>query len=790
MNLAPDDLDTLARTVWGEARNQSDQGQQAVVSTVLNRVNAGTYGKSIHDVILAPKQFSAWNDPRKLIDVDPNSKEYKRAAANVQAAAADNAPDYSGGATHYYAPSGMPKGEPPSWIKDMTNTANIGGHKFFTPTKTANAEPDLLGSWQTSPTTSQEPSAPVSSEPDLLGSWSNATPTMAGSPQQAIPFKEGETPGESTARWVSEHQANNPVDAAIRFGAGANRGIGNVADTLAQGIGYVGEKGANALSSAGVISPETAANVAQWHAGMNSDIQRENDLWNAQAKGSGFAQAGQIAGQVAGSAPMMVAPGAVLPAAGRAALAARPLLNTALSGAAAGGETSALTSSASPDPLSQQTLTGSVIGGLLGPVGYGLGKGANALAQLSGVDAATARLAAMARDRFGINVGPGQISANPMVRIADSVLQRTPLSGHAADVAARQSAFNSAAIKSMQTPISANAVTPPVMAAVKDHLSNEFETTLPKLEAHLNPNLQGVIQRVTDATDYLPAEDARVINKLKDDVLKQFTGVSAIPGKATAPTTGTSGLAKMDGSQIQAMIAKGSTLDRAINGSSPNVSHYASELKEGLLDAVGQTPTGRPKTAKAYLDTLQRYQTARLGWKNMKTLEPLAEKATTGDISPALLMNEVRKSYGGMAYGGGGDLADLARIGQRFLKEPGSSNTSERGAAMLALGKAGLTYGALAGGAYAFDPEDFQRNALLGLSVLGTARGASSLLRSNKLAGAMIRNAPGMPATPFAQNMARRFNALAPVAAPTYRQQKPVPTFDERFRGIGLNQAQ
>lgn len=131
MNLAPDDLDALTRTVVGEAGNQPDQGQQAVASTVFNRLNAGGYGRSIHDVVLAPRQFSSWIDPRNLIAVDPSSKQYKRAAGNVQAAAADGATDYSGGATHFYAQSGMPGGRAPSWAKDLTQTAEIGGHKFF-----------------------------------------------------------------------------------------------------------------------------------------------------------------------------------------------------------------------------------------------------------------------------------------------------------------------------------------------------------------------------------------------------------------------------------------------------------------------------------------------------------------------------------------------------------------------------------------------------------------------------------------------------------------------------------
>ncbi len=319
------------------------------------------------------------------------------------------------------------------------------------------------------------------------------------------------------------------------------------------------------------------------------------------------------------------------------------------------------------------------------------------------------------------------------------------------------------------------------MASARARLGNEFETTLPQLEAHLNPNVQSRIQAVTDATEYLPAEDGRIVNRLKDDIIRQFTGVSAQPGVASRAVNA----GRMDGSQIQAMIAKGSPLDRAINGSSPNVSHYAGELKEILLDAVGQTPTGRAKTAASYVQTLQRYQTARLQYKNMKTIEDLAEKSPTGDISPALLMNQVRKSYGNMAYGGGGDLADLARIGQRFLKEPPSSGTSERLAGMYGLAKAGAAVAGL-GGAYAYDPEDFQRNALLGAGLLAAGRGTSSALRSNWMANALIRN-PLVPRN-VGQLTANRLNAMAPAAATTYRQQKPPPSFDERFRGISLNQ--
>jgi len=69
----------------------------------------------------------------------------------------------------------------------------------------------------------------------------------------------------------------------------------------------------------------------------------------------------------------------------------------------------------------------------------------------------------------------------------------------------------------------------------------------------------------------------------------------------------------------------------------------------------------------------------------MKTVEDLVEKSTYGNLSPALLMGQVRaasarndSSTGGMAYTGGGPLGDLARIGQQFLKEPPNSGSPDR----------------------------------------------------------------------------------------------------------------
>lgn len=55
-----EEIDYLAKTVWGEARGLSKTQQSAVVWTVLNRLDNGKFGGSIIDVITAPNQFAGY----------------------------------------------------------------------------------------------------------------------------------------------------------------------------------------------------------------------------------------------------------------------------------------------------------------------------------------------------------------------------------------------------------------------------------------------------------------------------------------------------------------------------------------------------------------------------------------------------------------------------------------------------------------------------------------------------------------------------------------------------------
>lgn len=126
------EIDLLARTIWGEARGEGQTGMQAVANVIMNRVEkGGWYGATVQDVVLKKWQFSTWNegDPnrQKALDVttaDPSFWAAKKIASLAYNGQLD---DITGGAVNYHARSVSPY-----WANTMTQTAVIGNHIFYT----------------------------------------------------------------------------------------------------------------------------------------------------------------------------------------------------------------------------------------------------------------------------------------------------------------------------------------------------------------------------------------------------------------------------------------------------------------------------------------------------------------------------------------------------------------------------------------------------------------------------------------------------------------------------------
>lgn len=130
-----EDVETLARTLWGEARGEGTAGMEAVASVILNRSRDKRWPDSIKDVCTQRYQFSAWNknDPNrdKLLAVDLNSPSFRSAYAVAARAIAGDIHDDSCGANHYMTDALFNSSRRPSWADENAITARIGNHVFM-----------------------------------------------------------------------------------------------------------------------------------------------------------------------------------------------------------------------------------------------------------------------------------------------------------------------------------------------------------------------------------------------------------------------------------------------------------------------------------------------------------------------------------------------------------------------------------------------------------------------------------------------------------------------------------
>jgi len=138
------DVDTLARTLYGEARGEGIDGMHAVAHVPLNRLkNPGWWtreqGDGIPDDTVAaacrdPYQFSTWNagNPnRDLIQKvtldDPVFQKAYGVAIAVLHGLGGFGEDPANGATHYHTVNVSP-----SWAEGREPVKRVGDHLFYT----------------------------------------------------------------------------------------------------------------------------------------------------------------------------------------------------------------------------------------------------------------------------------------------------------------------------------------------------------------------------------------------------------------------------------------------------------------------------------------------------------------------------------------------------------------------------------------------------------------------------------------------------------------------------------
>lgn len=138
------DLDALARTAWGEARDQGAAGMAAVCWVAVTRAMLAAeymvrhgkghplYGNgTVESACTMAKQFSCWNfgdiNRSRLLMVDERDPIFREAESIACAVMDGVLINATRNATHYYA-AGTPK---PKWAEGRTPVATIGAHIFY-----------------------------------------------------------------------------------------------------------------------------------------------------------------------------------------------------------------------------------------------------------------------------------------------------------------------------------------------------------------------------------------------------------------------------------------------------------------------------------------------------------------------------------------------------------------------------------------------------------------------------------------------------------------------------------
>lgn len=134
-------IDLLTACIWAEARGEPIIGKVGVCNVVWNRKIAG--GKTIQEIILAPKQFSWTNtsDPNyqsvldRISGVVPFGLQWRSSATIAQLSFEGCLKDVTGGANHYLnielTRELRKDGSLPAWVDETKITVKLGNHTFL-----------------------------------------------------------------------------------------------------------------------------------------------------------------------------------------------------------------------------------------------------------------------------------------------------------------------------------------------------------------------------------------------------------------------------------------------------------------------------------------------------------------------------------------------------------------------------------------------------------------------------------------------------------------------------------
>lgn len=297
----------------------------------------------------------------------------------------------------------------------------------------------------------------------------------------------------------------------------------------------------------------------------------------------------------------------------------------------------------------------------------------SAIAQPFKLSPQTVALAQKA-ESYGIPLRPDMLSDNRIVKMIGEALEKVPLSGAKKEM--RQESFNRAIMKTIGADENAKKLTSDVFDKAMDKSGSTIGDIAERSRIVLDKDLYfGLNNVVNEANKFAVNDVSKIVNNYMTELMEKVKN-----GQITG----------------QAFRELDSKLGRQIRGNATNgdLVHYLDQFQETMRDSLDRNVSA--KDAAALKDARRKYAYA-------KILVPLVAKSTEGDVSPAGLMSRVTATGSqkeNMARGRSGELGELAKVGQRFLKEPASSGTAERGLAYGLLGGAGYQNPYAAAGIY------------------------------------------------------------------------------------------
>jgi hypothetical protein len=287
------------------------------------------------------------------------------------------------------------------------------------------------------------------------------------------------------------------------------------------------------------------------------------------------------------------------------------------------------------------------------------------------VSQAVKDLAATAKDKFGIDLSLDQIASTNVRSTVQKISQNIPGSG----VEAFQDKQATQWLRGVAKTIGEDAdnLSPEVITNYLTRAGKDFEKPLAgKTINFTQGDINSLADVATAAKKKISTGLADVVQNNVDEVLNNLSQFKvgearSVPGEK---------LASLRSQLLQDL---------------PSIEGGARQQVAKIIDKIDEVVGRHLSPAEA-----KTLQTARLQWRNFRTIEPLLEKSTDGTINPTQLMQKVASSKyikASRKAVGEDDLVDLARIGKQFMAKKGGSDTAQK-LAYIKVGAAGLTGGA------------------------------------------------------------------------------------------------